>query len=112
MSRPVRGSVEDVDGSAAVFDADPLAAVVLLDDEEVAVGAVDELDDVELGADCWVLVEPDLLEEPEWPLPDELEPPRGSTYCWSPADPPPPPAMAVAGASIARAAVATMRART
>jgi hypothetical protein len=51
MSRPVRGSVEDVDGSAAVFDEDALAAVVLLDDEEVAVGAVDELEDVELGAD-------------------------------------------------------------
>jgi hypothetical protein len=64
MSRPVRGSVEDVDGSAAVFDAEALAAVVLLDDE-VAVGAVDELEDVELGADGWVLVEPDLPEEPE-----------------------------------------------
>jgi hypothetical protein len=64
MSRPVRGSVEDVDGSAAVFDADALAAV-LLDDEEVAVGAVDELEDVELGAAGWVLVEPDLPEELE-----------------------------------------------
>lgn len=65
MSRPVRGSVEDVDGSAAVFDADPLAAVEVLDDKGVTVGAVDELEDVELGADGWVLVEPDLLEEPE-----------------------------------------------
>ena len=65
MSRPVRGSVEDVDGSAAVFDADALAAVVLLDDDEVAVGAVDELEDVELGAGGWVVVEPDLLDEPE-----------------------------------------------
>lgn len=65
MSRPVRGSVEDVAGSAAVFDADALAAVVLLDDDEVAVGAADELEDVELGADGCVLVEPDLVEEPE-----------------------------------------------
>jgi len=57
MSRPVRGSVEDVDGSADGSDEDALVAVVddaelvELLDEEAAVGAVDEPDDVELPAD-------------------------------------------------------------
>jgi hypothetical protein len=69
MSSPVRGRVEDVDGSAAGLDdvvvaLDDAELVELLDDE-LAVGAVDELDDVELGADGWVLVEPEPLPEPE-----------------------------------------------
>jgi hypothetical protein len=112
MSTPVRGRVDDVDGSAELVDDDALVVVALeadveVLDEDVAAGAVDELEDVELGADGWVLVvlEPDFPPEPE-----ELEPPSGSTYCWSPAEPPP-PAMAAAGASIARAAIATTRPR-
>jgi hypothetical protein len=69
MSSPVRGSVEDVDGSAAWFDEDAVVAVALddaevveLPDEELAVGAVEE---VELGADGWVVVEPEPLPDPE-----------------------------------------------
>ena len=107
MSSPVRGSVEeDDDGSAEWVDEDALLVVVVLEEVALAAGAVDELDDVEVGADGWVLVVPD----PEWwPEPDELEPPSGSTYCWSPAEPP--PANAAAGASSARAAIARTRPR-
>ena len=72
MSSPVRGSVEDVDGSAAWFDEDAVVAVALDDvevvellEDELALGAVDELEDVELGADGCVLVEPEPLLDPE-----------------------------------------------
>jgi hypothetical protein len=111
----VRGRVDG--GSADWDDDDVVVVVVVLDepaevalpDDEVVAGAVDELEELELGAEGWVLVEPELLLEPECPPePDEPEPPSGSTYCWSPADPPP-PASAAAGASIARAAIATTR---
>jgi hypothetical protein len=113
MSSPVRGSVEDeVDGSAELVD-DELVVVVLEADVAVAalldaeVTVVELLDDdVEVGAEGWVLVELEWCPEPEDP--GEPEPPRGSVYCWSPADPPP-PAMAAAGASIARAAIATTK---
>jgi hypothetical protein len=112
MSSPVRGRVDDVDGSAELVDDDALVVVALeadveLLDEDVGAGAVEELEDVELGADGWVLVvlEPELPPEPE-----ELEPPSGSTYCWSPAEPPP-PAMAAPGTSIARTAIATTKPR-
>jgi hypothetical protein len=61
MSSPVRGSVEeDDDGSAERVDEDALLVVVVLEDVvALAAGAVDELDDVEPGADGWVLVVPD-----------------------------------------------------
>jgi hypothetical protein len=117
MSSPVRGKVDDVDGSAELVDDDALVVVALeadveLLDEDVAAGAVDELEDVELGADGWVLVvvEPELPPDELPPEPEVLEPPSGSTYCWSPAEPPP-PAMAAPGTSIARAAIATTRPR-
>jgi len=108
----VRGSVEDDDGSAdlvedalvvAVFE-EEAALAELLDDEVVVPELLDE--DVELGGDGCVLV---VL---EWwlPEPEEPEPPSGSTYCWSPAEPPP-PARAVAGASIARAAITKTKPR-
>jgi hypothetical protein len=110
----VRGSVEeDVDGSAGVVDGDALVVVAVLDaevlDEEVVADELedeldDELEDVEVGADGCVLVELEWLPEP-----DEPELPSGSTYCWSPAEPP--PATAAAGASIRRAAIATIRPR-
>jgi hypothetical protein len=80
------------------------AALAELLDDELAVP--EELaEDVELGADGCVLV---VL---EWWLTEgeEPEPPSGSTYCWSPADPP--PAMAAAGASIATAAIARQKAK-
>jgi hypothetical protein len=108
MSSPVRGSVDDDDGSAefvedalvvAVFEKEA-ALAELLDDDVVVPELLDE--DVELGADGCVLV---VLEWWLLPEPEEPDPPSGSTYCWSPADPPP-PAMAAAGASIARAAIA------
>jgi hypothetical protein len=105
----VRGSVEEDDGSAdfvedelvvAVFEEE--AALAELSDDEITVAEpLDE--DVGLGADGCVPVVLEWLPEPE--LPEEPEPPSGSTYCWSPADPPP-PAMAVAGTSITRAAIA------
>lgn len=66
ISSPVRGSVEEVDGSAAEFDAEAAAAVALADADVVespndglAVGAVDGPEELELGADGWVLVVPD-----------------------------------------------------
>jgi hypothetical protein len=122
MSSPVRGSVEEeVEGAAELVD-DELVVVVLeeeltvaelLDDDVTVVELLDE--DVELGADGCVLVELEWWlpepEEHEWlPEPEEPEPPSGSVYCWSPAEPPP-PAMAVAGASIARAAIAKTKPR-
>jgi hypothetical protein len=112
MSRPVRGSVDDA-GSAELVDEvvllvavleEEVAVAELLDDEVTVVELLDE--DVEDGADGWVLVELEWLPEPEEP--EEPELPSGSTYCWSPADPPP-PAMAAAGTSIARAAIATTK---
>ena len=109
-SSPERGSVEeDVDGSAGWVDGDALVVVAVLGadvpDGEVAADELDdELEEVDVGVDGCVLVEPEWLPEPEEP-----EPPSGSTYCWSPAEPP--PAMAVAGASIRRAAIATSRPR-
>jgi hypothetical protein len=109
----VRGRVDD--GGSADWLADVvLVVVVVLDDvelldDEVAAELVDEPEEEVLGAEGWVPVEPELPLEPEWPEePDELEPPSGSTYCWSPADPPP-PAIAEAGTSIARATTATTR---
>ena len=83
MSSPVRGSVEDDDGSAdwvedalvvAVFE-EEAALAELLDDELAVPEELDE--DVELGADGCVLV---VL---EWWLTEgeEPEPPSGSTYC-------------------------------
>ncbi|MGZ6573442.1 MAG: hypothetical protein ACXVHJ_20620 [Solirubrobacteraceae bacterium] len=113
MSSPVRGSVEeDVDGSADLVE-DELVVVVLeeevavaelLDDEVTVAELLDE--DVGVGADGCVPV------ELEWwlPEPEEPDPPSGSTYCWSPAEPPP-PAMAAAGASIARAAITKTKPR-
>jgi hypothetical protein len=112
MSSPVRGRVDDVDGSADwVVDAlavavveEEVAVAELLDEEVTVAGPLD--DDVEVGADGWVVV------ELEWLLPEPEEPefPSGSTYCWSPAEPPP-PAMAAAGAIITRAAIATTKPR-
>jgi hypothetical protein len=115
MSSPVRGSVEEeVDGSAELVDdelvvvvlEEELAVAELLDDEVAVVELLD--DDVEVGAEGWVVVELEWLPDPEEP--EEPEFPSGSTYCWSPADPPP-PAMAAAGASIARAAIGATRPR-
>jgi hypothetical protein len=99
---PVRGSV--VDGGSAFADEDEL--VVESDDTDglaVVDGAVllaDDVDELVEGAvECVVEV------EPEWPLdPDGDEPASGSTYCWSPAEPPP-PASATLGMSIASAAI-------
>ncbi len=111
-SSPVRGSVEEDDGSADCVEDEPAvavfeeeAALAELFDDEVTVAALPD-EDVELGADGCVPVVLEWLPEPE--LPEEPEPPSGSTYCWSPADPPP-PAMAVAGTSIARAAIANTK---
>jgi hypothetical protein len=81
---------------ALVDEADALAG--LLDDDVAVAELLGE--DVELGGAGCVLVVLEWLPEPEEP-----EFPSGSTYCWSPAEPPP-PARAVAGASIARAAIA------
>lgn len=103
-SMPVRGS--DVDGSAPVADVEAVVVVAFDDNDELAAvdgGAVvaGDVDEPDGGA---VEVEPWLLE------PDGDDPASGSTYCWSPADPPP-PAMAAAGASIARAAIAKTKPR-
>jgi hypothetical protein len=110
MSSPVRGSVEEDGGSADVVEDELVVAVfeeeaalaALFDDDVTVAALLDE--DVEGAGGC-VLVVPEWWPEPEEPEPEEPEPPSGSTYCWSPADPPP-PAMAAAGASIARAAIA------
>jgi hypothetical protein len=113
-SSPVRGSVEEDDGSAdlvedevAVAGLEEEAALAELFDDDVTVAALPD-EDVELGGDGCVPVVLEWLPEPE--LPEEPEPPSGSTYCWSPADPPP-PAMAVAGTSITRAAIAKTKPR-
>ena len=64
-SSPVRGSVEeDVDGSAGLVDGDALVVVAVLGadvpDEEVAADELDdELEEVDVGADGCVLVEPE-----------------------------------------------------
>src|SRR5690349_14180716 len=114
VSSPVRGSVEEeVDGAAELVDdelvvgvlEEELAVAELLDDEVTVVELLELDEGVELGADGCVLV---VL---EWwlPEPEEPEPPSGSVYCWSPAEPP--PAMAVAGASIARTAITKTKPR-
>ena len=105
-SMPVRGSVVD-GGSAGADDDEVVVAAVAPDDTPVELvvvdgggvleGDVDEL--VEGAVECVVEV------EPEWPLdPDGDDPASGSTYCWSPAEPPP-PASATLGMSIASAAI-------
>jgi hypothetical protein len=103
---PVRGSV--VDGGSAFADVDDVPVVsddtafefVELDGGGVLAGDVDEL--VDGAVECVVELEPEWLLEP-----DGDEPASGSTYCWSPAEPPPPPASATLGMSIASAAIMT-----
>lgn len=102
---PVRGSV---DGGSAGAD-DDVVVVVVPDDTpaelEVVDGSAvveDEVDELVEGAvECVVEVEPEWLLDPVGD-----DPASGSTYCWSPAEPPP-PASATLGMSIANAAIIT-----
>jgi hypothetical protein len=100
---PVRGSV--VDGGSAFADADEVDVAaddtavesVELDGGPVLADDVDEL--VDGAVECVVELVPEWLLEP-----DGDEPASGSTYCWSPAEPPP-PASATLGTSIANTAI-------
>jgi hypothetical protein len=109
-SSPVRGSVEDGDGSAAPADEDAVDAVAVAFDGAAAdatlvvgggAAAAGGVDGVVAGADgCVVVLGLGGLLEP-----DEPEPPSGSTYCWSPAEP---PAIATPG-TVNRSAAITAR---